>query len=189
MNLTEPQAGSDLSAIRTRAVPQADGSFRIHGQKIFITYGEHDLTENIVHLVLARVPGAPAGVKGISLFLVPQRLLDADGQPAARNDLRCASIEHKLGIHGSPTAVLAFGDAEGSVGWLVGPENRGLEIMFVMMNAARFSVGLEGVGWPNGPRSRRWPMRGSGCRAANSARRRATRWPSFATPTCSACSA
>lgn len=146
MNLTEPQAGSDLSAIRTRAVPQADGSFRIHGQKIFITYGEHDLTENIVHLVLARVPGAPAGVKGISLFLVPQRLLDADGQPAARNDLRCASIEHKLGIHGSPTAVLAFGDGEGSVGWLVGPENRGLEIMFVMMNAARFSVGLEGVG-------------------------------------------
>jgi alkylation response protein AidB-like acyl-CoA dehydrogenase len=146
MNLTEPQAGSDLSAIRTRAVPQADGSFRIHGQKIFITYGEHDLTENIVHLVLARVPGAPAGVKGISLFLVPQRLLDADGQTAARNDLRCASIEHKLGIHGSPTAVLAFGDAEGSVGWLVGPENRGLEIMFVMMNAARFSVGLEGVG-------------------------------------------
>ena len=146
MNLTEPQAGSDLSAIRTRAVPQADGSFRIHGQKIFITYGEHDLTENIVHLVLARVPGAPAGVKGISLFLVPQRLLDADGQPTARNDLRCASIEHKLGIHGSPTAVLAFGDGDGSVGWLVGPENRGLEIMFVMMNAARFSVGLEGVG-------------------------------------------
>lgn len=146
MNLTEPQAGSDLSAIRTRAVPQADGSFRIHGQKIFITYGEHDLTENIVHLVLARVPGAPAGVKGISLFLVPQRLLDAHGQPAARNDVRCASIEHKLGIHGSPTAVLAFGDGDGSVGWLVGPENRGLEIMFVMMNAARFSVGLEGVG-------------------------------------------
>ena len=146
MNLTEPQAGSDLSAVRTKAVPQPDGSYRVHGQKIFITYGEHDLTDNIVHLVLARVPGAPEGVKGISLFLVPQRLLDAEGRPATRNDLRCVSIEHKLGIHGSPTAVLAFGDQEGALGWRVGEENRGLEIMFIMMNAARFSVGLEGVG-------------------------------------------
>ena len=146
MNLTEPQAGSDLSAVRTRAVPQADGSFRIHGQKIFITYGEHDLTPNIVHLVLARTPGAPEGVKGISLFVVPKFLVDADGNVGKPNDVRCVSIEHKLGIHGSPTAVLAFGDGEGAQGWLVGEENRGLEYMFIMMNAARYSVGLEGVG-------------------------------------------
>jgi alkylation response protein AidB-like acyl-CoA dehydrogenase len=146
MNLTEPQAGSDLSAVRTRAVPQPDGSFRLHGQKIFITYGEHDLTDNIVHLVLARTPGAPEGVKGISLFVVPKVLVDDDGSPGARNDVRCVSIEHKLGIHGSPTAVLAFGDIDGAVGWLVGQENRGLETMFIMMNAARFSVGLEGIG-------------------------------------------
>src|SRR5206468_12889347 len=109
MNLTEPQAGSDLSAVRTRAVPQADGSYRIHGQKIFITYGEHDLAPNIVHLVLARTPDAPAGVKGISLFVVPKFMLGEDGNPGERNDMRCVSIEHKLGIHGSPTAVLAFG--------------------------------------------------------------------------------
>ena len=146
MNLTEPQAGSDLSAVRTRALPQADGSFRLHGQKIFITYGEHDLTDNIVHLVLARTPDAPEGVKGISLFVVPKFIVGADGRPGARNDVRCVSIEHKLGIHGSPTAVLAFGDHEGATGWLVGQENRGLEYMFIMMNAARFSVGLEGVG-------------------------------------------
>jgi alkylation response protein AidB-like acyl-CoA dehydrogenase len=146
MNLTEPQAGSDLSAVRTRAVPQPDGSFRLHGQKIFITYGEHDLADNIVHLVLARTPGAPEGVKGISLFVVPKVLLNDDGSLGARNDVRCVSIEHKLGIHGSPTAVLAFGDNDGAVGWLVGQENRGLETMFIMMNAARFSVGLEGIG-------------------------------------------
>lgn len=146
MNLTEPQAGSDLSAVRTKAEPQPDGSYRIKGQKIFITYGEHDLTDNIVHLVLARVPGAPEGVKGISLFLVPKMLLDAHGRPSTPNDVRCVSIEHKLGIHGSPTAVLAFGDKEGAVGWLVGEQNRGLETMFIMMNAARFSVGIEGVG-------------------------------------------
>jgi alkylation response protein AidB-like acyl-CoA dehydrogenase len=146
MNLTEPQAGSDLSAVRTRALPQLDGSYRIHGQKIFITYGEHDLTPNIVHLVLARTPGAPEGVKGISLFVVPKFLVNDDGSPGARNDVRCVSIEHKMGIHGSPTAVLAFGDNDGAVGWLVGEENRGLETMFIMMNAARFSVGLEGIG-------------------------------------------
>lgn len=146
MNLTEPQAGSDLSAVRTRALPQPDGSFRLHGQKIFITYGEHDLTDNIVHLVLARTPGAPEGVKGISLFVVPKFLVDDGGAIGARNDVRCVSIEHKLGIHGSPTAVLAFGDREGAIGWLVGEENRGLETMFIMMNAARFSVGLEGIG-------------------------------------------
>ncbi|WP_447748113.1 acyl-CoA dehydrogenase [Pseudomonas nicosulfuronedens] len=146
MNLTEPQAGSDLAAVRTRAEPQADGSYRVFGQKIFITYGEHDLTDNIVHLVLARVPGAPEGVKGISLFVVPKVLLNAAGSLGERNDVRCVSIEHKLGIHGSPTAVLAFGDEGGATGWLVGEENRGLEYMFIMMNAARFSVGIEGIG-------------------------------------------
>ena len=145
MCLTEPQAGSDLAAIRTRAVPEGE-HFRISGQKIFITYGEHDLTPNIVHLVLARTPGAPEGVKGISLFVVPKFLPDAAGAPGARNDARCVSIEHKLGIHGSPTAVLAFGDAGGAIGWLVGEENRGLEYMFSMMNMARLSVGLEGLG-------------------------------------------
>ncbi|OWP49736.1 acyl-CoA dehydrogenase [Pseudomonas nitroreducens] len=146
MNLTEPQAGSDLAAVRTRAEPQVDGTYRVFGQKIFITYGEHDLTSNIVHLVLARVPGAPEGVKGISLFVVPKVLLNPDGSLGERNDVRCVSIEHKLGIHGSPTAVLAFGDQGGATGWLVGEENRGLEYMFIMMNAARFSVGIEGIG-------------------------------------------
>ncbi|MDT4818240.1 3-methylmercaptopropionyl-CoA dehydrogenase [compost metagenome] len=146
MNLTEPQAGSDLAAVRSRAEPQGDGTYKVFGQKIFITYGEHDLTDNIVHLVLARVPGAPEGVKGISLFVVPKFLVNPDGSLGARNDVRCVSIEHKLGIHGSPTAVLAFGDQGGATGWLVGEENRGLEYMFIMMNAARFSVGIEGVG-------------------------------------------
>jgi alkylation response protein AidB-like acyl-CoA dehydrogenase len=146
MNLTEPQAGSDLAAVRSRAEPQGDGSYKVFGQKIFITYGEHDLTDNIVHLVLARVPGAPEGVKGISLFVVPKVLLNADGSLGERNDVRCVSIEHKLGIHGSPTAVLAFGDQGGATGWLVGEENRGLEYMFIMMNAARYSVGIEGIG-------------------------------------------
>ena len=141
MNLTEPQAGSDLALVRTRAVPQAD-HYKISGQKIFITYGEHDLSENIVHLVLARTPQAPEGVKGISLFLVPKFLPNKDGTPGKRNSARCASIEHKLGIHASPTAVMVFEDA---VGYLVGEENKGLSYMFIMMNAARFSVGLEGV--------------------------------------------
>ncbi len=146
MVLTEPQAGSDLSAVRTRAVKQPDGTYRLEGQKIFITYGEHDVAENIVHLVLARTPDAPEGVKGISLFLVPKFVPNADGSVGARNDVRCVSLEHKLGIHASPTAVLAFGDKDGAVGWLVGEENRGLEYMFITMNAARYSVGLEGVG-------------------------------------------
>jgi 3-(methylthio)propanoyl-CoA dehydrogenase len=146
MVLTEPQAGSDLSAVRTRAVPQKDGTYRLQGEKIFITYGEHDLTENIVHLVLARTPDAPEGVKGISLFLVPKFLVNADGSLGVRNDVRCVSLEHKLGIHASPTAMLAFGDGKGAVGWLVGEENRGLEYMFITMNEARYSVGLEGVG-------------------------------------------
>jgi alkylation response protein AidB-like acyl-CoA dehydrogenase len=146
MNLTESQAGSDLAAVRTRAVPQPDGSFKLYGQKIFITYGEHDYTDNIIHLVLARTPTAPEGVKGISLFIVPKFLINADGSLGARNDVQCVSIEHKLGIHASPTAVLAYGDHGGAVGYLVGLENRGLEYMFIMMNLARFSVGLEGVG-------------------------------------------
>jgi alkylation response protein AidB-like acyl-CoA dehydrogenase len=146
MNLTEPQAGSDLSAVRTRAVPEGDGRYRITGQKIFITYGEHDLTENIVHMVLGRKSGAPEGVKGISLFLVPKFLVNDDGSLGARNDVHCVSIEHKLGIHASPTCVLAFGQNGGALGELIGEENRGLEYMFIMMNAARYSVGLEGVG-------------------------------------------
>jgi butyryl-CoA dehydrogenase len=144
MNLTEPQAGSDLAQVKTRAVPEGD-HYRIFGQKIFITYGEHDLAENIVHLVLARTPDAPAGVKGISLFVVPKFLPDAAGTPGERNDVRCVSIEHKLGIHASPTAVMAYGDKSGAIGYLVGEENRGLEYMFIMMNAARFAVGMEGV--------------------------------------------
>jgi alkylation response protein AidB-like acyl-CoA dehydrogenase len=144
MNLTEPQAGSDLSLVRTRAVPEGD-HYRIFGQKIFITYGEHDMVENIVHLVLARTPEAPAGVKGISLFVVPKFLVNADGSLGKRNDVRCVSIEHKLGIHASPTAVMSYGDDGGAIGTLIGDENRGLEYMFIMMNAARFAVGLEGV--------------------------------------------
>jgi alkylation response protein AidB-like acyl-CoA dehydrogenase len=146
MNLTEPQAGSDLAAVRTRAVPQPDGSYRVTGQKIFITWGEHDMTENIVHLVLARTPDAPPGVKGLSLFVVPKFLPDAAGNPGVRNDLRCLSTEHKLGIHASPTCVMAYGDQGGATGFLVGKENEGLRYMFVMMNAARFGVGVEGLG-------------------------------------------
>nr|WP_294867564.1 acyl-CoA dehydrogenase [uncultured Pseudogulbenkiania sp.] len=144
MNLTEPQAGSDLSAVRSRAMPE-DDHYRIFGSKIFITWGEHDVTDNIVHLVLARLPDAPAGVKGISLFVVPKYLLNADGSLGERNDVQCVSLEHKLGIHGSPTAVLAFGESAGAIGYLVGEPNRGLEYMFTMMNHARLAVGLEGV--------------------------------------------
>jgi alkylation response protein AidB-like acyl-CoA dehydrogenase len=144
MNLTESQAGSDLALVRTRAEREGD-HYRIRGQKIFITYGEHDLTENIIHLVLARLPDAPAGVRGISLFIVPKFLVNADGSLGSRNDVHCASIEHKLGIHASPTAVLVYGEKEGAIGYLVGEENRGLEYMFIMMNAARFAVGLEGL--------------------------------------------
>ncbi|NDY90722.1 acyl-CoA dehydrogenase [Ideonella livida] len=145
MNLTEPQAGSDLSLVRTRAEPQPDGSYKLFGTKIFITWGEHDMAENIVHLVLARVAGAPEGVKGISLFICPKFLVQADGSLGARNDVQCVSIEHKMGIKASPTAVLQFGDGGGAVGYLVGEENRGLEYMFVMMNAARFGVGVQGI--------------------------------------------
>ena len=145
MNLTEPQAGSDLAAVRTRAVLQPDGTYRIFGQKIFITYGDHDMSENIVHLVLARLPDAPEGVKGISLFVVPKFMVGPDGSLGERNDAYCVSIEHKLGIHASPTCVMAFGDNGGAKGFLVGKENDGLKYMFVMMNAARYAVGLEGL--------------------------------------------
>ncbi|MDK9726003.1 MAG: acyl-CoA dehydrogenase [Sterolibacteriaceae bacterium MAG5] len=145
MNLTEPQAGSDLAAIRSRAEPQADGTYKIFGQKIFITYGEHDMVDNIIHLVLARLPDAPEGVKGISLFVVPKYIVNADGSLGDRNDAYCVSIEHKLGIHASPTCVMAFGDNGGAVGTLVGKPNEGLKTMFIMMNAARYAVGLEGL--------------------------------------------
>jgi alkylation response protein AidB-like acyl-CoA dehydrogenase len=145
MNLTEPQAGSDLALVRTRAEPQPDGTYKIFGTKIFITYGEHDMAENIVHLVLARVAGAPEGVKGISLFVVPKFMVNADGSLGARNDAHCVSIEHKMGIKASPTAVLQFGDHGGAIGYLVGQENRGLEYMFIMMNAARYAVGIQGI--------------------------------------------
>jgi alkylation response protein AidB-like acyl-CoA dehydrogenase len=145
MNLTEPQAGSDLALVRTRAEPQADGSFKLFGTKIFITWGEHDMAKNIVHLVLARTPNAPEGVKGISLFVVPKFLVNEDGSLGERNDVHCVSIEHKLGIKASPTAVLQFGDHGGAIGQLIGEENRGLEYMFIMMNAARFAVGMQGV--------------------------------------------
>jgi 3-(methylthio)propanoyl-CoA dehydrogenase len=145
MNLTEPQAGSDLALVRTRAEPQGDGTYKVFGTKIFITYGEHDMADNIVHLVLARIPGAPEGIKGISLFVVPKFMVNKDGSLGARNDVHCVSIEHKLGIKASPTAVLQYGDHGGAVGYLVGEENRGLEYMFIMMNAARYAVGVQGI--------------------------------------------
>jgi alkylation response protein AidB-like acyl-CoA dehydrogenase len=149
MNLTEPQAGSDLGMLRTRAVPQRDARwgehYRITGQKIFITYGDHDLTDNIIHMVLARTPDAPPGSRGISLFVVPKFLPDADGRPGERNDLRPLRLEEKLGIHASPTCVMSYGEGDGAIGWRIGDENRGLEAMFTMMNSERLLVGLQGV--------------------------------------------
>lgn len=145
MNLTEPQAGSDLGALRTRATPRGDGTYLIEGQKIFITWGEHDMAENIVHLVLARLPDAPEGTKGISLFIVPKFLLNEDGTPGQRNDLRVVSLEHKLGIHASPTCVMSFGDNGNCIGYLVGEENKGMRFMFTMMNHARVNVGIQGI--------------------------------------------
>ncbi len=146
MQLTEPQAGSDVGALRTRAERAADGSYRIKGTKIFITYGDHDMTDNIVHFVLARLPDAPAGTKGISLFLVPKFLVNADGSLGARNDIYPSGVEHKLGIHASPTCTMTMGDKDGAIGYLIGEENRGMLCMFTMMNQARLAVGLEGVG-------------------------------------------
>ncbi|MGB0905769.1 MAG: acyl-CoA dehydrogenase family protein, partial [Mangrovicoccus sp.] len=145
MNLTEPQAGSDLGALRSKAVPEGD-HYLISGQKIFITYGEHDMTENIIHLVLARLPDAPEGVRGISLFVVPKFMVGADGSLGARNDVRCVSVEHKLGIHASPTCTMSFGDNGGAVGYLVGEPHKGLPYMFAMMNNARLNVGIQGIG-------------------------------------------
>ena len=146
MNLTEPHAGSDVGNIRAQATPQDDGSYLIRGTKIYITYGDHDMADNIVHLVLARTPGAPEGTKGISLFLVPKFLVNDDGSLGARNDVACIGLEEKLGIHASPTCVMAFGENDGAIGWLVGAENRGMACMFTMMNNARLHVGLQGVG-------------------------------------------
>jgi acyl-CoA dehydrogenase len=146
MQLTEPHAGSDLRFLKTRAVPQGDGSYRITGTKIFITFGDHPLTDNIIHIVLARLPNAPAGTKGISMFLIPKFLVNSDGTLGARNDVHAAKLEHKLGIHGSPTCVLNYGDGEGAIGWLIGEPHRGLNYMFVMMNQARLGVGIQGVG-------------------------------------------
>ena len=188
MNLTEPQAGSDLGAVAARALPQPDGSYRLVGTKIFITYGEHDLADNIVHLVLARTPDAPPGTRGISCFLVPKHLLGADGSVGARNDVRCVSIEHKLGIHASPTCVMAYGDDEGAVGFLVGEENGGMRAMFTMMNHARLSVGLEvgghrGALLPAGPR----PRPTSAARAGPRARRRGSPRRSSTIPMCDEC--
>ncbi|KAJ8139213.1 hypothetical protein OY671_007575, partial [Metschnikowia pulcherrima] len=145
MNSTEPQAGSDVGALRTTATPAGDGSWRIKGSKVFITFGEHDSAENIIHSVLARTPGAPAGTRGISSFIVPKFHVNADGTPGARNDVRCVSIEHKSGIHASPTCTLSFGDADDCHGWSIGEENEGMRCMFTMMNNARLNVGLQGV--------------------------------------------
>lgn len=183
MNLTEPQAGSDLAALRSRAVPEGD-HYRVSGNKIFITWGEHDMAENIVHLVLARLPDAPPGVKGISLFLCPKYLVNDDGSLGERNDLACTSIEHKMGIHGSPTASMSFGDCGGAIGYLVGEPNQGLACMFTMMNHARLNVGLEGVGIAERAyqRARAYALervQASHCSAAAP--------PSPATRTCGAC--
>ena len=167
MNLTEPQAGSDVGALATRAVPAGNGTYRISGQKIFISYGDQDFTDNIVHMVLARTPDAPKGIRGVSLFIVPKVLVNEDGSLGSRNDLRPVGLEHKLGIHGSPTCVMAYGEGDGALGTLVGEENCGIQYMFTMMNNARLGVGLQGVSRsPSGPISRRAPSPWSAYRAA-----------------------
>ena len=183
MNLTEPQAGSDVGALTTRAVPADDGTWRITGQKIFITYGEHDLADNIVHLVLARVPDAPPGTRGISCFIVPKFLVDDDGSLGARNAVECVSIEHKMGINASPTCVMAY---DGAVGYLIGEPNQGMRYMFTMMNTARLSVGLSRA-WrsASGPTSRPSPTPPSAGRGGRPARRASRR--SSSTPTCGGC--
>ena len=186
MQLTEPQAGSDVGALRTKAERADDGSYRITGQKIFITYGEHDLTDNIIHFVLARLPDAPPGNRGISLFLVPKFLVNADGSLGARNDVRAQSIEHKLGIHASPTCTMVYGDNGGAIGYLVGEENRGLACMFTMMNPARLAVGLQGVGIAERATQQALHTPASASRAARSARH-PDRARSSSTPTSSAC--
>ncbi len=171
MQLTEPQAGTDVGALRTRAEKQADGSYRLFGTKIFITYGDHDMSDNIVHFILARLPGSPPGTKGITLFLAPKYLVNADGSLGARNDIYASGIEHKLGIHASPTCTMTMGDKGGAVAWLVGAENGGMQAMFTMMNQARLGVGLQASASRIAPISARWPMR----RSASRARRSATR--------------
>ena len=187
MQLTESQAGSDVGALRTRAEKQADGTYKLFGQKIFITYGEHDMTENIIHFVLARLPDAPAGTRGISLFLVPKFLVNADGSIGARNDIRAASIEHKLGIHASPTCVMVMGDDGGAIGYLIGEENRGMACMFTMMNQARLSVGLEGVGIAERAYQQALATRRSASRAARLAARATVPIRSSCIRTSSAC--
>ena len=188
MLLTEPQAGSDVGALTTKAIPAGDGTYRITGTKIFITWGEHDLTDNIVHVVLARTPGAPPGTKGISCFIVPKYLVNADGTLGERNDLTCVSIEEKIGIHASPTCVLSFGDrGDGAVGYLIGEEHQGMRYMFTMMNEARLSVGIAG---PGGRRTA-YQQAARTPRSASRARRSASVARSGAdhrrTPTCAAC--
>lgn len=187
MNLTEPNAGSDLAAISSKAKAVGDGTFLVSGTKIFITWGEHDVAENIIHLVLARLPDAPPGLKGISLFLVPKFLVNDDGSLGKRNDLICASIEHKLGIHGSPTAVMSYGENEGAVGYLIGEENKGIGYMFTMMNHARVNVGSKASASPSAPTSTRCGTPASACRARSSATRRARRKPSCITRMSAAC--
>jgi len=186
MNLTEPQAGSDLAALRCKAVREGD-HYRVSGNKIFITWGEHDMATNIVHLVLARLPDAPAGVKGLSLFLCPKYLVNDDGSLGERNDLVCTSIEHKMGIRGSATAAMSFGEGPGAIGWLVGEENQGLACMFTMMNHARLNVGLEGVAISERAYSWRVLTRSTECRERRRVMSPTPAGPSSATPTCAAC--
>ena len=184
--LTEPHAGSDVGALRTRAVRDGD-HYRISGTKIFITFGEHDYTENTIHMVLARTPDAPPGTRGISLFLIPKFLLNPDGSPGPRNEVRCVSLEEKLGIHASPTCMMSFGDDAGAIGYLVGEEHGGMRAMFTMMNNARLQVGLEGLAAPSARIRPRWPTPASASRGGGRVAARSVRRASSSTPTCAAC--